>query len=160
MRLEIAGPPASGREGQAEDLDTRRSIHDLVVSFYREVALDDVLAPVFNEVAEVDWARHIPLLIDYWCRILLGHDGYQGTLLVAHQHVHDQEPLTTVHFDRWYTLWARAIDERWRGPQADKAKQHAAKIATTLARRVPSIVWTPPDLEPEIEPRAREHVTT
>jgi hemoglobin len=130
------------------DLTTRRAVHDLVVNFYREVALDDVLAPVFNEVAEVDWGRHIPLLIDYWCRILLGDESYQGTLLGAHQHLHDQEPLRAAHFDRWYTLWVRAIDDCWCGPHADKAKSHAAKIAGTLARRVPAIVWTQPDLVP------------
>jgi hemoglobin len=133
-----------------DDLGTRRSIHDLVVGFYRELVMDDLLAPVFEEVAEVDWSTHIPLLIDYWCRILLGHDGYQGALLAAHQHVHQREPLTAAHFDRWYTLWATAVDERWRGPYADKAKRHAAKIAGTLAHRLPSIAWTPPSIDSSV----------
>lgn len=130
-----------------QDLSTRRNVHDLVVTFYRELVMDDLLAPVFEEVAEVDWSTHIPLLIDYWCRILLGHDGYQGALLVAHQHVHQKEPMTADHFDRWYTLWASAVDERWNGPYADKAKLHAAKIAATLARRLQSIAWAPPNFD-------------
>jgi hemoglobin len=126
------------------DLSTRTVIHDLVVGFYRELIMDDLLAPVFVEVAEVDWSEHIPLLIDYWCRILLGHDGYQGAILSTHQHVHDQEPLTAEHFDRWYTLWAATIDGRWAGTYAERAKRHAAKMAATLARRIPSIDWAPP----------------
>lgn len=48
------------------DLDTRPQIHDLVVRFYREIVFDDLLGPVFDEVAEVDWSTHIPKLIDYW----------------------------------------------------------------------------------------------
>mgnify|MGYP000346625624 CR=1 FL=1 len=38
------------------DLDSRSAIHDLVVRFYREVVFDDLLGPVFGEVAEVDTA--------------------------------------------------------------------------------------------------------
>lgn len=132
----IAGP----------DVDSRTSIHDLVVGFYRELVFDDLLGPVFEEVAEVDWARHIPLLIDYWCRVLLGHDTYRGALLAAHHHVHTLEPFTADHFDRWYGLWVASIDSRWAGPCAERAKSHAAKVAATLAHRLPVIDWTPPAL--------------
>ena len=53
----------------ARDISARVDVHDLVVAFYREVVFDDVLAPVFGEIAEVDWVVHIPRLIDYWCRV-------------------------------------------------------------------------------------------
>jgi hemoglobin len=131
-------------EAAPPDLSTRAAVHDLVVSFYRELVMDDLLAPVFEEVAEVDWATHIPLLIDYWCRILLGHEGYQGPLLAAHRHVHDRQALAAEHFDRWYRLWVITIDSRWSGPGAEKAKHHAAKVGATLARRLPAIEWGPP----------------
>ena len=64
--------------GSRPDLDSRTEIHDLVVAFYREVALDDLLGPVFGEVVEVDWSVHIPKLIDYWCRVLLREPCYDG----------------------------------------------------------------------------------
>lgn len=147
VRNPVTGTSPSQLERQVlPDCSSRSSIHDLVVGFYRELVMDDLLAPVFEEVAEVEWARHIPLLIDYWCRILLGHDSYQGTILAAHRRVHDQEPLRVEHFDRWYTLWVQTIDERWSGPYAEKAKQHAAKIGATLAHRLPSIDWNPPSM--------------
>jgi hemoglobin len=120
----------------SRDLDDRSSIHDAVVAFYREVVFDDVLAPVFDEVAEVDWAHHIPKLIDYWCRVLLGHPGYQGALVWSHQRVHDLEPFTDAHFDRWLQLWTDTIDARWRGPKAERAKDHALRIATALGHRL------------------------
>ena len=44
------------------DLDQRSAIHDVVVSFYREVVFDDLLAPVFGEVAETDWPLADPAL--------------------------------------------------------------------------------------------------
>jgi hemoglobin len=118
------------------DLDSRHEIHDLVVGFYREVVFDELLAPVFGEVAEVDWMTHIPKLIDYWCRVLLGEPGYDGAILAPHRHVHDLEPFRLEHFDRWYTLWAQSVDASWVGPTAERAKRHAARIAASLARRL------------------------
>ena len=118
------------------DLDTRTAIHDLVVDFYREVAFDDLLGPVFHEVAEVDWASHIPKLIDYWCRVLLGQPGYDGTLLGPHQSVHEQAPFRPELFERWLELFGESVDSGWSGPYADRAKAHAERIAATLARRI------------------------
>lgn len=124
-----------------DDLSCRAAIHDLVVGFYREIVMDDLLAPVFEEVAEVDWTRHIPLLIDYWCRVLLGEEGYQGAIVASHRHVHEREPLTVEHFDRWYRLWVTTIDAHWCGPRAEKAKSHAARIGASLVRRFAGADW-------------------
>jgi hemoglobin len=126
------------------DLDTRTEIHDLVVAFYREVALDDLLGPVFGDVAEVDWSVHIPNLIDYWCRVLLREPCYDGFILAPHQHVHELEAFRPELFDRWLDLFVEAVDGNWRGPLADGAKAHAAKMAAILARRILGIDWQPP----------------
>ncbi len=126
------------------DLDTRAQIHDLVVRFYREIVFDDLLGPVFDQVAEVDWAAHIPRLIDFWCRVLLDEPGYDGYMLQAHQAVHELEPFTIEFFDRWYLLFIESVDACWHGPIAEKAKAHAAHMAGVLARRVAHIDWHPP----------------
>lgn len=126
------------------DLHSRAEVHDLVVRFYREIVFDEELEPLFSDVAEVDWAIHMPKLTDYWCRVLLGEPGYDGFILAAHQHVHDIEPLTGVLFDRWYTLWLRTIDSGWSGPLAESAKRHAAQIGAVLARRIAGIEWAAP----------------
>jgi hemoglobin len=129
---------------QYHDLDSRADIHDLVVGFYREIVFDELLEPVFSEVAEVDWALHIPKLIDYWCRVLLGQPGYGGSILEAHQHVHDLKPLRIEHFERWYSLWIECVDARWHGPGADQAKEHGARIGQTLTRQLMDVAWTLP----------------
>lgn len=125
------------------DLDRRSAVHDLVVAFYREVVFDDLLDPIFGEIAEVDWSLHIPKLIDYWCRVLLGEPGYEGNLLAAHRHVQSLSPLHADHFDRWYALWEQTIDSRWTGPGADRAKHHAARIGATLHRQLLGEGWHP-----------------
>ena len=138
------GVRIGARSSIAGDLDTRTHVHDLVVAFYREIVFDDVLAPMFEEVAEVDWSVHIPRLIDYWCRILLDEPVYNGSLLVTHQDVHRREAFRTEHFDRWYRLWVDTIDTRWRGPIAERAKVHAAATARLLSRRLRDQHWSEP----------------
>jgi hemoglobin len=137
------------------DLDTRGQIHDLVVGFYREVVFDDLLGPVFGEVAEVDWALHIPKLIDYWCRVLLGHPGYDGYLLAPHQHVHELEAFRPELFDRWYCLFVQAVDARWQGPITERAKSHAARMTATLARRILSVEWVAPSARADVAQAVR-----
>ena len=97
------------------DLDSRSEIHDLVVRFYREIVFDELLGPVFGEVAEVDWSIHIPKLIDFWCRVLLGQPGYDGYILHAHQEVHAIEAFQPELFDRWYLLFAESRRRRMGG---------------------------------------------
>ena len=130
------------------DLARRVDIHDLVVGFYREIVFDDLLAPVFGEVAEVDWAVHIPRLIDYWCRVLLGEPGYRGAIVAAHRHVHELEAFRVEHFDCWYKLWTRNVDAGYSGPLAEKAKCHAARIGASLARQLLDTPWHPPAVVP------------
>jgi hemoglobin len=125
------------------DLDSRAAIHDLVVDFYREVVFDDLLGPVFIEVAEVDWAEHIPKLIDFWCRVLLGEPGYDGAVLGVHQALHEAEPLRVAQFDRWRELFVETVDARWAGPYADRAKDHAVRMAATLSRRILGVAAVP-----------------
>lgn len=134
-------PPAD--EATRRDITTRTDVHDLVVAFYREIVFDDVLCPLFEEVAEVDWAAHIPRLIDYWCRHLLNEPVYTGSLFTAHRLVHERSAFRAEHFDRWYRLWVDTIDSRWRGPNADLAKSFAATMAGHLSTHLRHVDWAP-----------------
>lgn len=126
------------------DLDSRTQIHDMVVSFYRAVVFDDVLEPVFDEMAEVDWPSHIPRLIDYWCRILLGDPSYAGAMYAAHRHLHERAPFEVEWFDRWHQLFVDTVDAGWEGPHADAAKAHAERSLEAMARRLIDGRWIRP----------------
>jgi hemoglobin len=134
------------------DLDHRGAIHDCVVRFYREVVFDEVLEPMFDEVAELDWAEHIPRLIDYWCRVLLDEPNLARPIIATHSRVHDLEPFRTEHFDRWYSLWVGVVAGQWQGPYATKAMAHAARIADVLSRRLIGVSWCPDPTATEPRP--------
>jgi hemoglobin len=125
------------------DLTTPSAIHDLVTAFYREIVFDELLEPIFGEAAETDWAEHIPRLIDYWCRILLGTAGFSGAVARTHRQLHEIVAIEPAHCDRWFGLWVQCIDERWAGPVAEQAKTHAGALMTGMATHIFGFAWTP-----------------
>ena len=48
------------------DLADRTDIIRVVDSFYERIRKDEKLGPIFNEIAQVDWAAHLPRMYDFW----------------------------------------------------------------------------------------------
>lgn len=101
----------------------------MVRRFYADVAMDDLLGPVFEDVAQVDWSEHLPKLTAFWARALLGEPGYSGNPFRSHAEVHAQAPFTPAHFRRWLTLFHETIELGWVGPRADRARELADAVA-------------------------------
>ena len=101
----------------------------MVRRFYQDVAQDDLLGPLFNDVAQVDWNEHLPKLTAFWCRALLGIDGYVGNPYQAHARVNEQAPLGAAHFERWLQLFHDAVELGWIGPNVDRALALAHRVA-------------------------------
>jgi hemoglobin len=115
------------------DISTREDIRQLVVDFYRDVAMDDQLGPIFA-AAQVDWSVHIPKLVDFWAWQLLGQPGYERNPLRAHESVHARTPFVEIHYQRWLGLFESTVDGLFTGPTADAAKQRARRMAKALRR--------------------------
>jgi len=113
----------------AHDLDSPEQIGEMVRRFYASVNEDPLLSPMFNEVAKVDWALHLPKLTAFWCRALLGQAGYQGNPFRAHALVHAQCAFIPAHFERWLTLFHETLDLGWIGPNAQRAHDLADNVA-------------------------------
>ena len=115
--------------GWTHDLDSPGEVADMVRRFYAAVAQDDILGPVFNDVARVDWATHVPKITMFWCRMLFHMDGYSGNPYERHREVHSQMPFTMEMFQRWLELFSETVDESWQGPNVDAAKEFAMRVA-------------------------------
>jgi len=118
------------------DLCDPGEVAEMVRRFYSDVAQDDLLGPMFNNVARVDWSEHLPKLTDFWCRVLFGLPGYEGNPLRAHQLVHAKRAFTGRHFERWLALFYETVDLGWIGPNAEKVKGFAAKVAGAHGRQL------------------------
>jgi len=124
----------TGRTGntlgrQRRDLLDVDDVETLVRRFYGNVAQDELLGPMFNTVARVDWNEHIAKLTNFWSRTLFGVGDYLGNPLAAHQRVHQQVEYTAAHFERWLDLFEDAVDGGWKGENAAKVKRIARKVA-------------------------------
>jgi hemoglobin len=117
------------RPAPERDLDTPEEIAELVRRFYADVAQDELLGPVFHDVAAVDWSTHLPKLTAFWCRALLGIPGYTGNPFQAHARIHARQAFTAAHFERWLSLFHETLDLGWVGPLADRAGALADDVA-------------------------------
>lgn len=120
----------------------------MVRRFYVDVAQDELLGPMFNDVARVDWSVHLPKLAAFWCRALLSIPGYEGNPYRSHQLVHAQREFTPAHFQRWLELFEETLDLGWRGPKVEHARSFAHRVAEVHARQLTGEVfeWVPVDL--------------
>jgi hemoglobin len=123
MSREASRPPPSA------DLATMDEIAEMVRRFYRDVAQDDLLGPMFNDVAAVHWGEHLDKLTSFWCRALLGIEGYAGNPFRAHALIHARVPFTPEHFERWLQLFHDTVELGWVGPNATRALTLAHNVA-------------------------------
>lgn len=132
----FAGAPTALVDDVPGDLDEPADVAELVRRFYADVDTDELLGPVFNEVARVDWNEHLPKLTAFWCRALFGIQGYAGNPFRAHLLVHQQRRFTDAHFQRWLSLFHRTIDAGWAGPNAEAVKAMAQRVADVHSRNL------------------------
>jgi hemoglobin len=121
---------------QRFDLTDRRDVACLVNVFYDRVRDDELLGPIFDDVAHVDWATHLPRMYDFWESVLFGTATFKGVPLVVHRDLARHTPLTAEAFDRWLTLFTTTVDDLFSGAIAEQAKDTATRIAATMSYRI------------------------
>ncbi|HYF03069.1 MAG TPA: group III truncated hemoglobin [Patescibacteria group bacterium] len=114
------------------DITTRADIEQFVNSFYEKVNQDELLSPVFNDFAEVDWEKHLPTMYSFWETLLFDERTYSGRPFPPHTFL----PVTAYHFERWVALFKKNIDEHFQGTTAEEAKLRATTIAHVFQNRL------------------------
>lgn len=114
------------------EISSRIQVKLLVDLFYDKVNKDDLLSPVFNEFANVDWESHLPKMYDFWGSILLGEASYHGAPFPKHLPL----PISDKHFERWLELFELTVDENFVGSNADEAKKRANSIAGIFKAKI------------------------
>ena len=118
------------------DIRNRSDIQLLVDTFYQKVRSDELIAFLFNDVARVDWGRHLPRMYDFWENIVFQTGGFTGNPMVAHLQLNQKSPLTAAHFARWLKLFNETTDELFEGDNAELIKQRAHSIATMMQIKI------------------------
>lgn len=123
MRPEPVPKPPGG------DLNDTDDVAELVRRFYGDVAQDELLGPLFNDVAQVDWSAHLPKLTLFWSRFLFDVQGYSGNPFREHAAVHAKSAFRPEHFVRWLELFNETVELGWNGPNVERVKALACDVA-------------------------------
>lgn len=115
----------------------------MVRRLHQDVARDDLLGPVFNDVAQIDRSAHLSKLAAFWCRALLGVNGHQGNPFRAHSDVHARSPFTAAFFERWLQLSHETVELGWVGPNASRALELAHDVVRVHGQQ---LIGTPVDV--------------
>jgi hemoglobin len=115
-----------------KDIETEADVRLLVDEFYSAIRADALLNPIFTDVAQVDWAHHLPKMYAFWNGLILGQPGYVGQPFAPHLRL----PVTRDHFTRWLELFRATVDRLFAGSAAKRAKDAAGSIAHTFAMRM------------------------
>jgi hemoglobin len=114
------------------DIASRADVERFVNDFYERVRGDDLLGPIFNDVARTDWVRHLPTMYDFWEGVLFGVAGFRGNPLAVHRELARRVALGDREFGRWLDLFHKSVDSLFSGPCAEDAKARALRIAAVM----------------------------
>jgi len=115
-----------------KDIENEEDIKLLVDTFYDHVNQNELLGPVFNDFAKIDWEHHLPLMYNFWSTVLFGSMAYKGQPFPKHMRL----PINREHFGQWIELFTSTVDELFEGMRAEEIKQKATSIAQVFQMRL------------------------
>jgi len=115
------------------DIETRGDIDRLLVRFYEQAMVDPQIAHHFTEL---DLAHHLPIIGDFWEKLLFSRPVYSGNPLIIHQYLDARARLEPEHFRRWLEIFRLSVDSMFEGERANLAKLRAGVIADNLNQRL------------------------
>jgi len=114
------------------DIASREDLLQLVSTFYEKLLADDSINYLFTDIARIDLAHHLPLLVDFWDSVLFQSDTYHKNAMQPHINLHQKSPLQARHFETWLLYFNETVDELFEGEKAFLAKERALSIATVM----------------------------
>ena len=114
------------------DITSRNDIEILVNTFYEKVRKDDTIGFIFNDIANVNWKYHLPIMFDFWETLLLDAGSYNKNAMEVHYTLNRRFPLEEKYFQRWLHLFSETVDQLFSGNIATMAKTKAKSIAALM----------------------------
>lgn len=107
-----------------KDIETREDVIKMVDTFYKAVAEDDLIGPVFDRIIKGNWQPHLEKMYNFWETIALNVNKYNGSPFREHIKLDISKP----HFDRWLNLFHATLDNNFSGKIAEDLKKRATQM--------------------------------
>jgi hemoglobin len=121
------------------DICTEDDIKLLVDRFYDKINANETLGYIFNNVAKVNWEKHLPIMYRFWSSNLLGTMDYKGYVIDVHFKLNDKIALTGEHFENWKSLFYETVDQYFQGKIAELAKSRAKTVANLMFYKISNL---------------------
>jgi len=118
------------------DIHDRKDIIVLVDTFYGKVQKNNLIGPIFTDIAKVNWSHHLPKMYDFWETILFGKAIYKGNPMLTHIALSQKATLQNQEFETWKGIFFSTVDELFEGENAETIKQKAQSIADLMHFKV------------------------
>lgn len=132
-----------------KEIENIDDIKLLINSFYDKVKADETIGYIFNDIAKVNWEKHLPVMYNFWENVLFFTGSYTGNPMPVHVKMHAVVNFKAAHFERWLKLFTATVDELFEGEKAALAKQRAISIATMMQLKILHEHGSAPVLEKE-----------
>ncbi len=119
-----------------KDIENANDIKILVDTFYQKAVENDLLGPIFNDIAKVNWQHHLPIMYSFWSSVLLATPGYVGNPMDAHFRLNQKITLTDADFNTWKDLFVQTVTDLFEGEIANEAKKKAISIADLMFYKI------------------------
>lgn len=120
---------------QMKDIASIQDIQLLVNTFYDKVKTSEI-GFFFNEIAAVNWEKHLPKMYIFWQSVLFADVKFEGNPMGAHFPINQKAAMEKHHFETWLKLWKQTVDELFSGEIAESAKNKAENIASLMAYKM------------------------
>ncbi len=118
------------------DIESRADLLLLMQRFYEKLLADDTISYLFTDVAKIDLAHHLPVLVDFWDSVIFQADTYHKNAMKPHMALHQQSPLKKHHFQAWLAYFRTTVDELFEGEKAFMIKERATSVATVMQIKI------------------------
>ena len=114
------------------DIKSDEDIKLLIDTFYSKVNKDEILSPVFNDIAKINWEEHLPIMYSFWSTILFATERYKGDAFSFHKNL----PINKKHFERWVKLFKETVDNNFSGEKAEEIKVRVDSMNIMFQKRL------------------------
>jgi len=116
-----------------KDIETREDLKTLLTEFYTIATTDKEIGHHF---ADLNLTAHLPIIVDFWDKVLFGKPVYFGNPLSVHLQINQKSPIKFEHFVRWFEIFSQTVNKLFTGETAENAKLRAKMIAHSLNQRI------------------------